>query len=62
MIMPADITATANRLANEYHKQIPGKRERSLADVVADALLAERERATAGQAKQPEAEHPADFG
>lgn len=57
MIMPADITATANRLANEYHNQIPGRRERSLADVIADALLTERERATVGQAKQPEAEH-----
>jgi hypothetical protein len=53
MTMPADITETANRIANKYHDQIPGRRERSLADVVADALLAERERAAA-QLKQPE--------
>ena len=54
MIMPADITTTANHVANEYHSKIPGKRERSLANVIADALLAERERAAA-QFKPPEA-------
>ena len=52
MIMPADITETANRLANEYHNQIPGRRDRSLANVIADALVAERERGAAAQRKE----------
>lgn len=51
MIMPTDITEMANRLANEYHNQIPGRRERSLANVIADALLAERERWAAATGK-----------
>ena len=54
MIMPADITATANRVANEYHKQIPGRRDRSLANVIATALLDERERGAAAQPKEPQ--------
>ena len=43
MTIPADITETAKRIANDYHNQTPGRRERSLADLIADALLAERE-------------------
>ena len=54
MTTPKDIIETARRLELEYHNQTPGRRERSLAEIIAEALWAERDRRSASQSETSE--------